>query len=347
MRIDKDSVKKILVIKLRGIGDVVLSTIVLDSLKTNFPNAKIDYLTEKASFPVLKDLPQINEIIEFNRKNTIKRLKLFPKIRANKYNLVLDLFSNPATAQLAFFSGARYRIGFPYRGRKYAYNLFGPSERGKFHAGLLHLEVLKRIGLKISSHKLYFNLDKSAYLFANKYISSVNLENNLVVGLIPSGGWSSKRCEPKKFAEIGDEISEKFDAKIIILWGPGDLNDAEEIKALMRHQALLAPKTSLREMGALISNCSLIVANDSGPMHIATALNVPVLSLHGPTDPKLQGPLGEKHEWIRLEELDCIGCNLLECPKKHECFTELTIDRIMPKIDILIKKNNLLANEKN
>ncbi|GBD90276.1 lipopolysaccharide core heptosyltransferase RfaQ [bacterium BMS3Abin04] len=344
MIIDKDSVKKILVIKLRGIGDVVLSTIVLDSLKANFPGAKIDFLTEKASFPVIKGLPQISEVIEFNRKSTIERLKLFPKIRANKYNLVLDLFSNPATAQLTFLSGARYRAGFPYRGRKYAYNLFGPSERGKFHAGLLHLEVLNRIGLKISTQNLYFNLDKFAYLFADKYVNTISLKNSLVVGLIPSGGWSSKRCEPNKFSEIGDEIAEKFGAEIMILWGPGDLDDAEKIKAFMKHESFLAPKTTLREMGALISKCAFVIANDSGPMHIAAALNIPVLSLHGPTDPKLQGPLGDMHEWIRLEELDCIGCNLLECPKNHECFTELPVNDVIKKVQILIEKNHIIIS---
>jgi len=344
MKIDKEYVKKILVIKLRGIGDVVLSTIIFDSLQENFPDAKIDFLTEKASFPVLENLPQINDVIEFNRKSTIERLKLFPKIRAKKYNLVLDLFSNPATAQLTFLSGAHYRIGFPYRGRKYAYNLFGPSERGKFHAGLLHLEVLKAFGVEISSQRLYFNLGNNAYPFVNQYVSLIDIMDNLVVGLIPSGGWSSKRCEPEKFAEIGDKIAEKYGAKILILWGPGDLNDAEKIRTIMKYKAVLAPKSSLREMGALISRCSFVIANDSGPMHIATALDIPVLSLHGPTDPKLQGPLGDKHEWIRLEGLDCIGCNLLECPKKHECFTQLPVGDVIKKVQILIEKNHIIVS---
>ncbi len=347
MKIIKNEVKKILVIKLRGIGDVILSTIVLDSLKENFPNAKIDFLTEKISFQVLKGLPQINNLIEFNRKNTLQRLKLFPLIRKKKYDLILDLFSNPATAQLTFLSGARYRIGFPYRGRKYAYNLFGPSERGKFHAGLLHLEVLRLIGLKISSQKLYFALNKKHNIFAKQYVNSNNLKHKLLVGLIPSGGWSSKRCDPSKFAEIGEEIIKKYDAHVLILWGPGDYDDAVTIKRQLRSNAVLAPKTSLSEMGALISNCDFIVANDCGPMHIAVALSIPVLSLHGPTNPKLQGPLGTKHEWIRLEELDCIGCNLLECPKNHECFKNLPVDNVITKIDRLIEKNNILSNEKN
>ena len=94
-------------------------------------------------------------------------------------------------------------------------------------------------------------------------------------------------------------------------------------------------------MAALLEECDAVIANDSGPMHIAAAVGTPVLSLHGPTNPELQGPFGERHEYLRREELECIGCNLLECDRNHECFLGLSADVVADRFESLIKKNDL------
>ncbi len=337
--IDKNSVEKILLIKLRGIGDVVLSTVIFDSLKKKFPNAAIDFLTEKPGSEALKNMSLLNETIIFNRKSTWQRLKLFPFIRSKKYDLVIDLFSNPATAQITFFSGAKYRIGFPYKGRKYAYNFYGPCERSKYHAAQLHLELLKNIGIPIANKNLHFQIEKHSKIFADSWFA--NLEKKLNVGIIPGGGWASKRCDPIKFAEIADAIADKYSTNIILIWGPEDKPEAEEIKAAMKNKSFLAPPTSIAQMAAVINNCDAVIANDSGPMHISTAVGTPTLSIHGPTNPKLQGPFGNKHEFVINDKLDCIVCNLLECPLNHECFLELPADSVMSHFSKLLDKNNI------
>jgi ADP-heptose:LPS heptosyltransferase len=245
---------------------------------------------------------------------------------------------------ITFFSRAKYRAGFPYRGRKYAYNLFGPLERNKFHSAQLNLELLKNIGIYHNSKEMHFGLTNNDIEFALDFFAEKFSKNDFVVGISPSGGWNSKKCDPIKFAEIGNTLIDKYGAKILLLWGPGDKDDAISIKNLMKHKIIFAPTTDIRKMGALLSQCKILIANDSGPMHIAVALNTPVLSIHGPTNPMLQGPFGEMHEWIRLDELDCIGCDLLECPRHHECFLDLPIERILSKFDFLIKKNNIKIN---
>ncbi|MGE5680889.1 MAG: glycosyltransferase family 9 protein [Bacillota bacterium] len=341
MIIEKDKVKRILCIKLRGIGDVILSTVVFNNLRQDFPNAKIDYLTEAPSKTVLEKLPFINEVIILNKKEKNSSFLLIKEIRKRKYDLVLDFYTNPRTALCTFLSGARYRAGFPYKGRTYAYNILGPADRDKFHAADLHLEFLKSIGLSHSSRNLFFSLSDEDRKFAEDTFRANFSQSDLVIGICPSGGWPSKKCDPVKFVEIADTLVERFAAKILILWGPGDKSEADDISRLMRHNALMAPETNIGKMGALISKCNLVIANDSGPMHISTAVNTPVLSLHGPTNPRLQGPYGEIHEWLRLEELDCIGCNLLECPKQHQCFLDLPIESVINKVNALIKKNNI------
>lgn len=346
MKIDKSKVRRILCIKLRGIGDVILSTVVFDNLREEFPNARIDYLTEPPSKAALEKLPFLNEIVLYKKNETFDGLKTISKVYFNNYDLVLDFYSNPRTAMITYFSRAKYRAGFPYRGRTYAYNLLGPAERDKFHAAQLHLEYLKCLGIKAESSNLHFGLSEEDIIFARKFFKNNFGEKDFVVVLSPSGGWESKKCDPIKFAEIANAVYEKYDAKFLILWGPDDQHDATAIRELMKSEALMAPNTTIREGAALMKLATLVIANDSGPMHISTAVGTPTLSIHGPTNPNLQGPFGCKHESIRFDELDCIGCNLLKCPRKHECFLELSTAKVIEKIDSLILKNNItLLNE--
>jgi ADP-heptose:LPS heptosyltransferase len=183
-------------------------------------------------------------------------------------------------------------------------------------------------------------------LFAENFFSANFKKDDFIVGICPSGGWPSKKCDPEIFARISDRIISEFNAKIVILWGPGDENDADVISNKMNNLSVMIPPSSICQLGAIIKKCKILVANDSGPMHIATAVGTPVLSLHGPTSPYLQGPFGNKHEWYRLEGLACIECNLLECNRNHECFKEMEINSIVEKLNKLIHKNNIVLNEK-
>ncbi len=342
MNINQSVIKKILLIKLRGIGDVILSTIVLENLKNNFPNAEIDYLTEKPSEQLISGLREIDSVYLFSDKSLTGRLNLIKEIRKEKYDLILDFYSNPFTAQVTFTSGAKYRAGYPLKGRKYAYNLFGPKERGKYHAADLHLEFLKMLGIEVINQNLKCDFGNDAKSFAKKYVEENISNEKLLLGISPSGGWASKKCDPVKFAEIADAAAEKYDCNVLVVWGPGDEKECDEIISKTKCNSVKAPATNIRQMAALISECDFLIANDSGPMHISTAVGTPTLSLHGPTDPKLQGPYGNKHEWINKSDLHCIICNLLECPYNHECFMELKIEDVLERIDSLLNKNGLI-----
>lgn len=297
-------------------------------------NASIDYLTEKASLPVLNSLPQIKRVIVYERKESF--LQLVKTIRKEKYDMVFDFYSNPRSAQLTLLSGARYRIGFPYRGRKYAYNLYAPSERGKYHSADLHLKFLELLNIPIVSNELLFVLKDSAIDTAEKIIKSFSLIEKKFAIIIPGGGWNSKRCDPEKFIEIGNEVFKEFKTNFLILWGPDDKHEAEKIHAGLSNISFLAPPTSIQEMAAIIKRALFTISNDSGPMHISAAVKTPTLGLFGPTDPKLQGPYGENHNYVQLENLKCIKCNLLNCPLNHECFFQIPVESVILKLKIML-----------
>ena len=335
MEIYKSKIKKILCIKPRGIGDIVLSTIIIDNLVSCFPGVKIDYLTESFAKPCLEDNPNINKILTMGKREFPLTVAL--RIRKEKYDLLLDLWSNPRTAQITFLSGVKYRVGFAYRGRKYAYNIRATSERGAYHSAEHNLELIKAIHVPIISKIVQYFITPSDKEFAQSVFQSYFEDFELVTGIIPSGGWESKRCDASKWVEICEGLREKFNTKFLILWGPGDKEDADYIIKHLGDSAKLAPETDIKQMSALINFCNLVIANDSGPMHISAALGKPTIGIFGPTDPVAHGPYSPTSDYVIKEDLFCIICNKLKCPYGHECMLELEVDKVLKKVSSLVQ----------
>lgn len=341
MKIDQTIIKKILCIKPRGIGDIVLSTIILDNLKAHFTNVKIDYLTEHFAVDAVSNNPLVNKVLSMDKSEF--PLKVALRIRKEKYDMIIDLWSNPRSAQITFLSGVKYRVGYSYRGRKYAYNIRGTSDKGVHHSAEHNLELLKVIDVPILSKRIHFYVREKDKLFADNFFSFANLSNKKVIGIIPAGGWASKRCDAVKWIEICTSVLQKYDVHFLILWGPGDENDAQKIKSELKNKIDLAPKTDLLQLTGLINKCDMIIANDSGPMHISAALGKPTLGIFGPTNPEAHRPYSYNSTFINKNDLHCIICNKLVCPYGHECMLELSVDEVIKKLetigkDILIKK---------
>jgi heptosyltransferase-3 len=322
LNILKEEIKKILCIKPRGIGDIVLSTIVLENLKTVFPQSEIHYLTEDFAKRAVENNSFVDKILFFKKNDLV--FKTINKVRKEKYNLVFDFWSNPKTAQITFLSGAKYRVGFEKRGRRYAYDLLGKSGSMGKHAAEDNLVLLNILEIPIISKEIIYNTTQEEKLFAENFFkNSNNQSDNLLIGIIPSGGWKSKRCDAEKWIEICTEVQNNIPAKFIILWGPGDETDAKTILEGLKPTPIIAPETSIGQLSGLIKKCDLIIANDSGPMHIAAALDVPTLGIFGPTNPENHRPFSDKSDFIIKSDLHCIICNKLTCPYNHECMKEL------------------------
>ncbi|CUS90477.1 glycosyltransferase family 9 protein [Candidatus Kryptobacter tengchongensis] len=337
-QISKEKINKILVIKLRAIGDVLLSTAVLKNLRYNFPNAKIDFLTEPPAKEIVDGNPFIDELIIFEREknNLIK----FWELRKRKYDLVIDLFCNPRSALLTFITGAKYRVGYAFRGRSYAYNVKLKPRKEVHHNVEFNLDALRAIGLEIIDKEIYIQLNEEAEKFAEKFWKENNLNGKLVIALNPSGTWETKRWGIEKFAKLGDIIAKNFNAKILILWGnQKELEDAQKIFSIMEEKPLIPPKTNLKQLASILKRCSFTISNDSGPMHISTAVGTPTLGIYGPTNPYAQGPYGEKHLWVRKEDLECIACNLTKCPIGNICMKDLTVETVFEAFLKLVEKN--------
>lgn len=339
-KIKFDSIEKILIIKLRAIGDVLLSTVVTKNLRNVFPEAKIDFLIEKPARDILVGNPFIDEILIYEKDMGMVEFLSF--LRRRRYDLVFDLFCNPRSALMTYFTRARYRIGYKFRGRGYAYNIKLKPRSEICHNVEFNLDALRAIGIKIIDRNIYMPISSDDEKFALEFWGRNNLDGKLVIALNPGGTWETKRWGIEKFAQLGDMLNDKLGAKIILIWGIKDeLEDVRRMSRMMNCEPVIIPPTSLKQLASILRLCSLTVSNDSGPMHISAAVGTPTLGIYGPTNPYAQGPYGEKNLWIRMEELECIACNLTKCSIGNICMKNLNVDAVFNAVLRLMEKNRI------
>jgi lipopolysaccharide heptosyltransferase II len=341
VEIDRGTIGKLLVIKLRAVGDVILSTATLPNLRAAFPGATIDFLVERSCRDVIEGNEQIDNLIVFSKTRANGAMILLDLRRA-KYDMVIDLFGNPRSALMTFASRARYRVGYDFRGRSYAYNILVKPRGAEVHNVEFNLDALRRIGVSVTTKSPYFPLAEADREFAGREAGKLGLTGRLAIGINPGTNRPAERWPAERFAELGALLAGRFDARVCVFWGPGEKPLADAIAGRIGEAAVVAPPTNLKQLGAMFERCSLVVSNDSGPMHIAAALGVPTVGIFGPVNPLLQGPWGEKARYARKEKLSCLGCNYdTTCPIGNPCMTELEAEKVCDIVEELIDRCGL------
>jgi predicted lipopolysaccharide heptosyltransferase III len=316
--------RKILVIKLRAIGDVILATPVLENLRQAFPQARIDFLIEKPGAPIVTGHPAVHDVLVLDRHKWGASLALIWHLRRQNYDAVFDLFGNPRSALLTRLSRAEVRVGFRFRGRRHAYTVKVEPRGDRVHEVEFNLDALRALRIPIVTRQLHVAVDSSSEDYAARFWRENGLQDRLVIGLNASGGWYTKRWPLESFAQLGDRLGRELGAVVLLIWGPGEFDEVQSIARMMHQPPLLAPQTNLKQLAALLSRLTLLVSNDSGPLHLAAAMGTPVVGIYGPTRPDLQGPWGEGHETVVKTGLPCLGCNGVTCKiVTHDCMKRL------------------------
>ena len=322
-------------------GDLLLATPILPNLRDYFPDAKIHFLTLRRSRDILMDNQYISRVITYDTKED-KSFFTIKNIRRQKYDLVIDLFCNPRTALITFCSGAKYRFGFDFRGRSYAYNIKMKGRGGIVHNVEFNLDSLRKLDIPITSKKLNISITVVHEEFANEFIEKYKINSKNIFAISLTGNWESKKYKTQDYIELIEKIKQKYNVNFILIWGnKNEKVECEKIHNIHKNNSFVIPDSPIRYLGAIIKKCDLLIGNDSGPMHIAVAQGIPVLVLYGPTNPSLQGPYGENNLTVVNNNIDCLCCNLLDCNIGNICMTELPKDSITEKLNELIKINNL------
>ena len=340
--------KKILIIRLSSIGDVILTTPLIRAVKNKYPNAQIDFVIKDIFADVVRTNLYLNNLYVYSKKeNNLKEIK--QKIKAEKYDLIIDIHKNFRSLYLRFGSGAKKTV------------------HHKKYILIRTLLVKWKINLFkeiIPSFKRYFNAVKSLEieydgLGTDLIIPKENTdnikkilvkdgkeENQLFVALCPGASFDNKRWKPEGFAEVADYLIKEKNAFIGFLGGKEDLDLCHNIKNLMDSKSFnYAGKFKILESAALLKESDMVITNDTGLMHIAQTQKKPVIAIFGPTTKELgYFPLPEKSSVVEYD-ISCRPCThigLHDCPKSHfKCMNEISSQQIIKAVDELLVSENL------
>jgi ADP-heptose:LPS heptosyltransferase len=330
MRIDA---KNILVLRMHGVGDVLWSTPFLANLRRGYPGARIAYLVRESCAPVMAHNTDYDELIVFSKRDNA--LRFLHDLRSRRFDLTIDLIGTPRTALQSLISGAPHRIGFDFRLRRHCYNhVLSADSANRGHEVEFNFHVLDYLGLPVTTRDLVFNLSPQEIEFKQQAWRQMGyFPQDRVIGILPTGGWACKRWPTDNYAELVRRITGENAAKPLVFWGSElEFADAKLIAGSAGCEAAVIPPATLRQMAALLSGCTLVVGNDSGPLHIATAFRVPAIAFYGPTNPRSQGPWGEGHTVLRDESLPCLCCNKMDCASPR-CMTGIGVERTLAAVE--------------
>lgn len=332
--------QKILIIKLRAIGDVIMSSIMLPSLRAAYPNAEIDFVTERPSLDAISGCPYLNRVLVSPTRGWRAQLEFLIKLRSEKYDLVLDMFGNPRSAIQALITGAKKRLGYNWRVRQIAYNQIVQSRSDFIHEADWHLDALTALNIPIISRQLGFAIPATAERFADQFWNQAGLTGKTVIAINTSGGWAAKRWPLGQFAALARRLHQEFPIELLLIWGPGELPEAERLAQLCRCPARLIPATDLKQLAAVLKRCQVLVSTDSGPMHVAAAVKTPTVGIFGPTNPLHQGPYGSQHEVVVKQNPARPECKRLDCAHP-DCQAALTVEQVWQALLRCMEKNSI------
>ena len=333
--------KRILLTRLKYIGDIVLTTPLIHTLRDRFPDAYIAYLGDKNGVSLLEQNPYLDEIfsIDFSRNTVLQQLGLFYRLNRKHFDLVIDLFCNPRSALLSFATRAPVRVGGNLPGRGKLYTIRIKDDGIPKSAVEFHYQSLKAAGIepKYFAPEIFLTEDEKKE--SRRYLEWQGIDfSKPIVALHPGGTWPAKLWPAERFADLTDLLVAKTHAQIVLTKGPRDGEAAGKVESAVVGGVLSLPVLPLRQLAAILSLCAACVANDSGPMHIAAAVGTPTIGLFGPGEENIWFPYtpafpggSPKHIALR-KDVPCHPCHLNVCNRTGneymECMNLLSVNEV-------------------
>jgi predicted lipopolysaccharide heptosyltransferase III len=342
---DLSKVRRVLIINLKYIGDVLLSTPVIEAIKKERKNISIAMLVNEGTETTLYNNPDLDEIFVINsRWRWGRQLKLIRTIRSFNFDLSLDLTDGDRAAILGRLCGIKYRIGYnrEQRWRGVLYHQIVTANREELHTVDYFLEIVKALGCAAqhSGPRIYPSAIDNFVL--EQFIQERGLSVNMPFVVIhPGSRWWFKSWPTERFVDLARQIHKEFGFSVVVVGGVGDVGTAEKIVSQCGRWAVSAAgQITLLQLGALIKRASLFVGNDAGPMHVAAAVQTPVVGLFGPTNPRVWSPWGKGHEVI-WKQIDCTPCwKDDDCDRGDlNCMRQISADEVWVSVKKVLKRN--------
>ena len=336
---------KILIVQPSRMGDIIFALPAVVEIKKKYPHAHINWIADERCADIIKDNSLIDNLIVFDRRNIslsyIRKMKKL--LRAEKFDLSIDFHGLFKSAAIVMMAGAKIKLASSstngMRELSWLFSREIKPDNVISHCIERHLAVAKYLGCDFDTDKLDFHLE-----IKDKYINEVkeilkkeNVDLNKKIVLIhPGGGWISRRWQSDKFAKTIDLINKNYDVNVMLIGGKeGGASEKgldEEIISMLENKKIinLTGKLTLKQLMALFTMADLFLANEAGPMHIATALKVPAIAILGPTDAKRTGPF-KGNTTVVQKKVPCQPCRNRTCTKV-DCMKLISVDEIFKLI---------------
>ena len=326
--------KKILLIRTDRFGELLLNTPAIHATRETFPQSRITLVVCDYSKEAVSGNPDIDKLIVFNAKGILEKVKFIFMLKKEKFDLAVMLSPSKFFNIATFLAGIKKRVGYD---RKWGFLLTDKIKDEKFkgqkHEVEYNLDLVRHIGANTDTKDLVFVFDKEDEIFVKNLLASFGISpNNSIVGIHPASSNPAKMWPAEYFIQLIDMLKSKPDITICLVGTPeyGKLIE-KIIEKTAQKPVNLCGKFTLKQLGAFLKRCSLLISNDSGPVHLAAAVGTPVIAIFGRNikgvSPKRWGPWGKNHV-IFHKDPGCNPCLDRNCPYNFKCLTDITPQQV-------------------
>jgi len=339
------TVRRILIIKPSSAGDIVHALPVLHGLRVRWPSARIAWLVAVPFADLLRGHPELDELILFDRHRfgrigrsvpvSVEFVRFLQALRARRFEMVIDLQGLFRSAFLAMATGAGTRIGFADARELgwvfYTHRIAPPQE--EIHAAERNYRLSRLLGFGHVPMQFVLPVDPAVRSSAQRLMEQAGVPAGRAYAVLaPAARWETKLWAPERFAAVARHLHQRYGLVVMLVGAGRDRPIADAIGAMTGPATVnLAGRTTLAEMVALLENASVVITNDSGPMHMAAALGRPLVAVYGPTSPIRTGPYNRPGSVVRAG-LPCSPCyirKLSRCPHGHACMSRITVEDVL------------------
>ena len=340
--------KRIHVIRLDRIGDVVLSTPVLQALRQQFPHAFIAMMVRPACHDVVDGNPSLNEVILYDKEgaqhSVAATIRFARKLRRFDFDTALVLHPSNRSHWIPWLAQIPVRVGYDRKNSwLLTHRLPHLKQEGEKHEAVYTLEMLEVFGVSPTLPKPVVPIhDRAKHRIEELLVESSIQPGDQLVAIHPSASCVSKRWMPDRFAQVADRLMTEQGLNICLVAGESDVVFAHQVAQGMRGTPVnFAGRLSVAELAALLKRCRLLISNDSGPVHVAAAVGTPVVDLFGRNQrglsPLRWGPLGDGHV-ILHKEVGCVTCLAHNCDIEFLCLTSLSVEEVYQAAVTILKQ---------
>lgn len=325
----------VLIVKPSSMGDIIHAFPVVAAIKKARPDVTVDWIAADGFTELVRLSPHVNDVIPFFRKewgrnwwrpSTLRSVAGFLRdgVGGRRYDAVLDLHGLFRSGLITAFAKAPMKIGFSnareLAGLFYNTKITAPP---KAHAVDRLMSALAGLGVAVDGPPAF---DIAIPGEARSWAAKITPESPFVA-VNPNARWATKRWPIASFAALSKEIYRRSGALTVIVGGPEDVERGEELARLIGPAATnLTNSGGFARLAAVLERATLMITNDSGPMHLSAGVGTPVVAMFGPTDPALVGPYGKRHVTLKAS-VDCAPCrNKTGCSHSIECMTKITVE---------------------